>query len=658
MIRSTSLVLAVLLASQLSLCFAQTGEQPAPPPPRLAVQSPAEEEGERARENDKLDPDRAPEFDAELESLRSTTVTDYQAYRTMGEQYTGPPPETEWEINDSASVFWLDAKDITPHAHSKYRKMYPSYADLLAVHPDCLPSVNLIDAKAKQFDDGLYAALDLAYYRGLKKVLASHVELIERIGASTEDRTALSFLSAGLSYAGRPPLPGADPQLIRKFQADFEQLPINVKPIGFYTWTEELSRLFRFMRFFMRTIPDDQELCLALCRAIVSDEALRSDYESSVAFYGRLTNPRIIPGLDDFYCSEWFNERSDPDDGILRPVDCPPLWPPSTSRESVFFASPLITPDATDLEDAPLMALFISAIKNGAVDLQPKGGEGWYQYQAYALQSFLLPCEGLASQKLLFSKGYKKRIEETFAALLTKRRETHVRQLGSMGGVPPMAVSPKLRLEPNPLFYLRTARAYSFLQEFLHDRLGKKKLRKLHGVKDGGLREPDLDTELEWMRQLFYGCYLICCEDIGLRPDLQPGELDATTRARARKIALGWLGSFHDDPDLAVDTRVAVPIDTDQLGDLTIWATVGVRFARLSVSYTHGCAPSIRRKGVAGDPWQPAPETQTRTYYIPVDLFVEAKNAHGWLPDRAELREICDQAETEEQISEMLSRQQ
>ena len=78
---------------------------------------------------------------------------------------------------------------------------------------------------------------------------------------------------------------------------------------------------------------------------------------------------------------------------------------------------------------ADLMKEMIQAIRQGKVDLAPKPGSGWYDYQIYALETFLLPEKGEENPKLLLTKAYKKRMLEAFKALMTKRRETHVRDL-------------------------------------------------------------------------------------------------------------------------------------------------------------------------------------------------------------------------------------
>src|SRR5262249_9114606 len=115
-------------------------------------------------------------------------------------------PLREWVVNSSAAVLRLDVPLLKPDVDKGLLTLHPSYA--AAVGPNArrgnvLPSVSLIDGKAKQFDDGLYAALDLAYYQGVKEQLVGHVQLVRRIyDRAGKDSVAAPFLAAGLELAG------------------------------------------------------------------------------------------------------------------------------------------------------------------------------------------------------------------------------------------------------------------------------------------------------------------------------------------------------------------------------------------------------------------------------------------------------------------------
>jgi hypothetical protein len=581
-------------------------------------------------------------------------------------------PLGAWLVNQSAAVIRLDCPAIKPDREAALLKLYPSYAALGAQKlSPLLPSVNMLDGKAKQFDDGLYAALDQAYYRGLKGKLLGHVELVKRlydkVGPESE---AAPFLAAGLELAGvQVHVKGVGKKNVwlDMFEAD----QVQSKPSGFYTWNETLKSCFRFLRFFQRQF-GEKELWLpvSLANVLAGDKDLLADYQKAMQFYARLTNPYACLSLADLVGVK----PSDPKQfaALCRAKkvthQAAVVFPPSTARETVLFEKlfPLGLPP-----DADLMCELVRRIRSGEVDLKPRPDSGWYEYQVYALETFLLPEKGEERDRLLLTKNYKKRMLEAFKALITKRRETHLRQHGdSLASAqrPPAIVQPRLRLEPCPSYYLRTARAYAFLANFLETAVGKDALQSLHGLTKDGQRQPNLHAELESMRELFYGFYLVSADDIGLKTALLKDEPVDIERCYQR--AIKWLAKAFDDPDLAADTRVSVPIFVDRGRNVTrLWATLGVRLAKLEASYAR--SPHIKlaaldpkkasenNKGQRIDPdspksrdWQPVEGHTLRdaTYLIPVDEFAEIELAGLKSLTREELRTICDREKTKEAI--------
>jgi hypothetical protein len=209
-----------------------------------------------------------------------------------------------WLLNASAAVIRLDVPPVKPDVESELLTLFSSYAaaaDSVPAGPGLiLPSVNLLDGKAKQFDDGLYAALDQAYYRGLQGKLQSHVGLVRRLYDRVgPDSPAAPFLAAGLELAGVR-VRAADSQARDRLLADFRASEVRSKPIGFYTWNRTLEDCFRFLRFFQREF-DRSEWAIpaALAWALAQDRALLADYRKAVAFYARLTNPDICLSVAD-----------------------------------------------------------------------------------------------------------------------------------------------------------------------------------------------------------------------------------------------------------------------------------------------------------------------------------------------------------------------
>ncbi|HEV3119007.1 MAG TPA: hypothetical protein VGY58_18280 [Gemmataceae bacterium] len=175
-------------------------------------------------------------------------------------------PLDGWLINASAAILQLDCPLIKPDQDADLLILHPSYKAALSGQVSrLLPSVNMVDGKAKQFDDGLYAALDQAYYQGLKDRLLSHAELIRRMyNALPRESPAAPYLAAGLELA-EVDVDVRDRPAKDKLLKEFQEAEIMSKPIGFYTWNPTLSACFRFMRFFQQEFGDDE---LAAPRAL------------------------------------------------------------------------------------------------------------------------------------------------------------------------------------------------------------------------------------------------------------------------------------------------------------------------------------------------------------------------------------------------------
>src|SRR5262249_10208914 len=160
----------------------------------------------------------------------------------------------------------------------------------------------------------------------------------------------------------------------------------------------------------------------------------------------------------------------------------------------------------------------------------------------------------------------------------------------------------------------------------------------LHGLRRGGQRDPDLYAELHFMRDLFYGLYLVSAEDIGMKPALLKDEpVDAE---HCYELAAGWLQRAFEDPDITRDTRVAVPVGVDKGRRVTrLWLTLGVRLDKLQANYAR--PPHVKPKD--GGDWQVADGSRlgTANYLIPVDEFAEVEVRGLRVLTREEWRSLC-----------------
>ena len=572
-------------------------------------------------------------------------------------------PLEGWLVNQSEAVIQLDVPLTRPDSEADLLVLHPSYkAALDAAKSErswitTLPSVNMLDGKAKQFDDGLYAAIDQAYFVGIADKLQSHLQLAERLLEKVgPDSPAAPFLAAALTVGGKE-TPAADKDAREAWLLKFERNPALSKPIGFYTWNDTLKRCWAFMRFLQQDLPEQGPEATALVAALADDSALKADYDQASQFYGKLTNPLSRLSLTDLIgvdvSSEAAVEELRKSKGIVKAGVV--FFPPSTSRETELFTKlfPLGLPP-----DADLMKELVRAIRSGQVDLTPRENSGWYDYQVHALETMLLPEVGEEHNKLLLTKPYKQRMLDAFAALITKRRETHARQLET--AMAPMAappqeleeIKPRLRVEPCPSYFVRTARSYAFLNNLLTATLGEETLKSLHGLRQEGERPADLATELAAQRDLFYGLYLISCEDIGHKPALKEGEADADACYAA---ASAWLEKLAEEQDLAADTRVAVPVYIDPFqGKMRLWVTLGVRMTKLDSRFVR--APRLKPAQGDGD-WKTVEDWKLAgvEHLIAVDEFAEVEVNGLSPPNREELRKLCDQHKTKEKILEALA---
>jgi hypothetical protein len=496
--------------------------------------------------------------------------------------------------------------------------------------------------------------------------------MLEEILANLDPRSeAYAWVWGGLEIGNEDfslVIRSLKPDSAQSFIKDFKRNELESKPIGFYTWSDELRRTFRMLSYFQHGwssrggVPDD------ISNVFTSNPDIMKQYLKLLDFYAHLTNPLDALSFMDLADPESKGKTLDMlwKEKGLSPKPLGPtvhLLPYSSSREvelfNKLFGEGL--PSGTDL-----MMEFVKAIRDGRVDLTPQEGSGWYDYQVYALETFLLPERGREYEKLLLTKKYKERMLQAFKALMTKRRETHIRQT-SRGGFSksaepesPIELAPRLRVEPNPTYYLRTARAYSFLQTYLEVTIPQYVLEGLVGRSKGGVRGLPLLDELEYMRKLFYGFHLVSCEDIGMWPDLLEGELNVIPEGASGciTVALRWLETFTDDPDLDIDTRVSAPIFVDlERNKTTLWCTLGIRGAKLSAWYAR--SPLWRQKDRGDGQWEDPVNYGVvlidELYIILVDEFAEVElNGINTLT-REEFRDVCDKFHTKEEIVRALS---
>lgn len=556
----------------------------------------------------------------------------------------------QWEVNSSFATLKLDCPDMKVDRNPELDQLYASYSDAIAAAKkgrlNLLPSANLVDGAAKQFDDGLYAAIDVAVFTGKVPGMASPVAVVEKVAAALPPKSeSLAFLAVALDLAGRGiEIDASLEQMKSNWKSKFDRDGFRKKPIGFYTWSQDLRWIWKFSKFLQEEFRGEK-IPREMAAVIQADPDLLGEYQSLIRHANSMTNPAKCLSLDQLQEGKSREELRQlhnlPDSSIA-------FFPPSSTKENVLFDRLF---SGRLPQDVNLMSVLIQKVLSGEVDLKPRDGSGWYDHQVSALETLLLPAKGVENDKLLFTSRYKKRLLEAFKSMITKRRETHARQMAltklPSGPRPPQIIKPRLRVEPCATFYLRTARAYRFVGNYLESSLGRESLDQLTGLTKNGDRGVPLGEELENIRNRCYGLYLIVCDDIGMPPNFADGEevdIDA-----CYEQAQQWLSKIETDNDLNKDTRVSIPVSYDgQASKTRLWSTIGVRLAKLDVSYVQ--PPKIRPAGEQD--WQDVEISSVKScsYVIAVDEFAELTTRGDRTFSRDEFRAMCDKHRTREAI--------
>lgn len=521
------------------------------------------------------------------------------------------------EVNKSASLTHLNVKEpdakVSPHIKGV---IFATRAEALAALGDrtVIPSMEVVNGALKPFNDGLYAAIERIAEDGSSGSLVNKRAtfdallraMLERAAtgdaaatvAAAHFRAAQQLAPGAAASAAAPDVEGQANIARTGFLGDL----FSATPIGFYTWSDELSAIFKRDRFLQTALPlgpASMPPAASLARELEADPALAARYDQVLALYRGLTNP-----FRDFAPSALLGSsdqdafvRAHPELTAQPPCQARFSWlPASNSPETKLIASQY----CSNMPPENLLDALIAAIQSGSVDLTPTEASGFYDWQLYALETLLLPEHSSESGHLILTQKYRDKLVETFKSLLIQTRETHVKQLGPVA-VPLSAKSepryvdiyPMLPVEPFPTFYLRTARAYAFLHTFLRAALGEAALAQTHrSIEDGTTAPIPLSEELDQKMRLLYGLHLVAAASIGMRDELADDERTRLDAAAMNAQARAWITGWETDPDVKRDPRVAVPMVNDASALLTRnLAVVGVRAIQISARFPKNLVP-------------------------------------------------------------------
>ena len=514
---------------------------------------------------------------------------------------TDPPPSPEGLTRELSGNGWKLRIDMAPQVLSLSMREKISFNGELPLEPTCNPFTNFVSAsmlavKAKLFDDGLYAAAELATQPGKARLLS-----------------ALAGVSPHVAAAAR--LGGIDPSVpeaARSIAEDFLANEIESKPLGFYTWSDSLRRIFQQDRLLQLELGKKE--AAALIAALTADPALATAYHDHLEFVAKLTNPL---------------SQETPD---LRRPGGRWFFPASQSHETTLAKRLLgnqTIPDGFSLIDA-----LVERLMSGEITLDPSSESGWYDLQTWALEPLVHFDRMPESAKVKTNDEYRAELRNLFKAGIAMTRETHVKQLemlplGSRAYFGPqpriVPVSPELSVEPLRSYYLRRAEGYEFVRKVLERVAPLTTMRRV--TADGPARRP-LDEELHEMITLFSDAAAVAGYEIGQSP---------VTEAQLSRFR-----SWAREPDIRDDIRMMVPLFYD-LGrrKTKVWAILG--WTRRSLSATFATPPEVRFLRGSG-----RIKFVGTSCDVVVPVMVETYVSR--LLDRDEFRRHCDLCETKEEI--------
>ena len=516
--------------------------------------------------------------------------------------------------------------------------------------PGEMVSAGALIQKAKQVDDGIMAALDLAAQHGLtsttgkRRMLEDITRALCDDGAPLSDDLAFLFAAAQVG-GGAPQIPRTFGAAVTRALEAFETNPLRSKPLGFYTWSPELTAIFRQDRL-LQTEVEDHDAAMRIARAIASNTGTLRTYDLHVRNHRRFTNPPA-PEFTDF------RSRLEHMSGRL----C--FFPPSRSAEAevatALYGNAAV-PDGFDL-----MAELAERLASGALTLLPGKDDGFYAWQQWALAAFATTAKNAEASRFTFNEAYGDYQRSLFRAALALSRETQVKQLPVVylgatrnAGVPreptPLVVTPRATVEPFVTYYERRAVAYAFLRSAIAEAYGDSALSALHRYSPSGRTDRTLGEEIDDVEAILRGAALEARSELGMGDMDAPAAAQSSDRTRFRDFA----GSVARDPDIGQDARMMVPVfyDVDRR-QIKVWVFLGWRRKSLGVSYLK--RPEVVRvndshgRDVTGKV-QVTFRLTSRQILVPVACEVYVNR----LLDRDEFRRLCDTHRSEAAILEAL----
>jgi hypothetical protein len=518
-----------------------------------------------------------------------------------------------------------------------------------------LVSASVLSQKAKLFDDGLYAAVELAAERGAGS-FAGKSSMLRSVagtlaGHLPADSGNIPAIIFGACQLGDIPVPVPDSV---RAQVDsgvqgFLAEPLRSKPIGFYTWNRDLAAIFQQERMLQSELKGRAGI-ESLVQALHADPEARATYAANLTLASRLTNPLVGPSLRELLEALDHGALHAPEKGIS-------FLPPSRAHETdlikkLYGNRPI--PEGFSLVDE-----MIKRIRARQISLQPTNDSGWYDYQTWSLEPLVVPESTPEAPRLRLNESYRKQLLELFKGILALTRETHIKQLeipaagsAAFSNEPKkviIEIRPDLSAEPLVTYYNRRAQSYHFVRTVLEQAFGEAALANLHRLTAEGAEKASLADELGQLQALFFGASVVVARQLGMSPLKEQAIGSANDSDADAGTFQSWARNTQSDPDLGRDVRMMVPLFYD-LGrrKTKVWVFLGWAAKPVTISY----AQPPRAEVFQGDRKVEGKSPEIRfvsnherlAYPVTAEVYVTK------ILDRDEFRKLCDRFKTQSEI--------
>lgn len=560
----------------------------------------------------------------------------------------------EIQLDLSTQVLGLDIREDVGFGDEESRVEAPVYATIASIPRKSadFASASILFAKAKQFDDGLYAAVEYLCqdgtdnFTGKRRMLRLIADALKTLEGEADRESFLycrGYICAAAALGGQTIKTTKEEKVkAAKITSAFLSNQLISKPISFYTWTEHLSKIFRQDRLLQQKLDSEKNIRL-LARGVSKNDAAVTAYRAYLSFVRKMTNP-----FPPEYCDLSRVEKIDKEITYS-------FFPPSRSIETELIKK--LYKNKKIPEGFSLIDTLVEKIREREIDLAPGDDSGWYDYQVYALEPLLIPERMPEAKKLDFSDAYKRELIALFKASLALTRETHIKQLevplaGAALEKPTVDIYPGITVEPVATCYLRRAQSYLFVRELLESTFGEAALKRAHRLTASGTVSKNLHEELLEMEALFSGAYFVVAEEIGMESESHEGR-SRELREADKKFARNWIRTCADDPDVGIDNRMMVPVFYDiERKEIKVWVVLGYADKPLTISFKE--KPTVTKitdaKGNRVDADLKF-KSASRSLIYPVSSEIYVKK----LLNRSEFRDLCDKYKTQPEIIKALS---